>query len=425
MPGGFGGMDIYESDFENGEWSSPKNLGAEINSEGDEVFPNFTENNLLYYSSNGKAGFGGLDIFYSQPLTNGKWQKPVNMGYPMNSSKDDFGICTKNNLQSGYLTSNRNGSDDIFMFNAVCYFLNGIVVDAKTNEPIEDAVVKIYENGKWLKDGYTGSDGKFKCCFEKEMLYEFSVDKLHYETAKIKLPKIYDVAKPVIIPLQKNELIPTENFDSTKIKISIAGVVYNEGNKQPMDNVLVVLENYRTNKHDTLITKLDGKFHFNLAYNTKFKLSGNKQNCGSNWYEISTTGIKNSQELNQGMGMYCMGDVIKLENIYYDLDKYFIRPDAALELDKTVAVLKKYLTMRIELRSHTDSRAKFNYNLTLSQKRAESAVQYLISKGINAERILPMGYGETQLTNKCADDIPCSEIEHQANRRTEFKIISF
>jgi outer membrane protein OmpA-like peptidoglycan-associated protein len=114
--------------------------------------------------------------------------------------------------------------------------------------------------------------------------------------------------------------------------------------------------------------------------------------------------------------------VVKIDNIYYDVDKSNIRPDAALELDKTVLILNKYPTMQIELRSHTDCRAPNDYNLNLSQRRAESAVAYLVSKGIKANRLQAKGYGETLLTNKCADGVPCTEEEHQSNRRTEFKI---
>jgi outer membrane protein OmpA-like peptidoglycan-associated protein len=114
---------------------------------------------------------------------------------------------------------------------------------------------------------------------------------------------------------------------------------------------------------------------------------------------------------------------IVIENIYYDLDKYDIRPDAALELDKLVRTLKDNPTIKIELSSHTDSRNTNSYNNLLSQLRAEAAVKYMITKGIAPNRMVAKGYGESRLLNKCADNAKCSEEEHQLNRRTEFKIL--
>ena len=115
---------------------------------------------------------------------------------------------------------------------------------------------------------------------------------------------------------------------------------------------------------------------------------------------------------------------IVLENIFYDLDKHDIRPDAAIELDKLVRILKANPTIRIELSSHTDSRQTRKYNQDLSERRAQAAVDYIVSKGIDRKRLVAKGYGETRLRNKCADFVECSEEDHQVNRRTEFKIIS-
>ncbi|MDB5260799.1 MAG: hypothetical protein JWQ14_80, partial [Adhaeribacter sp.] len=114
---------------------------------------------------------------------------------------------------------------------------------------------------------------------------------------------------------------------------------------------------------------------------------------------------------------------IIVENIYYDLDKYDIRADAALELDKLVRTLKDNPTIKIELSSHTDSRQSHSYNNLLSQMRAEAAVNYIISKGIASDRITAKGYGETRLLNKCDNNVNCPEADHQLNRRTEFKIL--
>nr|WP_255478749.1 OmpA family protein [Rufibacter sp. XAAS-G3-1] len=114
---------------------------------------------------------------------------------------------------------------------------------------------------------------------------------------------------------------------------------------------------------------------------------------------------------------------IVLENLYYDLDKHNLRPEAIAELDKVVGMLRDNPTIKIELSSHTDSRESHKYNLMLSQLRAASAVKYILSQGIDAKRVVDKGYGETKLLNRCKDGVPCPEEEHQLNRRTEFKII--
>ena len=113
---------------------------------------------------------------------------------------------------------------------------------------------------------------------------------------------------------------------------------------------------------------------------------------------------------------------VNINTIYFDFDKYNIRPDAAKELDKVVQVMNEYPELLIEAGSHTDSRGKDDYNMKLSERRAKSTVDYIVSKGIDAGRITYMGYGESQLVNDCANGVECSEEAHQLNRRTEFRI---
>ena len=124
------------------------------------------------------------------------------------------------------------------------------------------------------------------------------------------------------------------------------------------------------------------------------------------------------------ISVYGENDVFTLENIFYDLDKYFIRADAAKDLDKVAVFMKEHPEIKIELRSFTDSRSSSAYNLKLSERRARAAFDYLVRKGVAASRMEANGYGETELVNDCADDVNCTETDHQRNRRTEFKILS-
>jgi len=119
------------------------------------------------------------------------------------------------------------------------------------------------------------------------------------------------------------------------------------------------------------------------------------------------------------------GKTFTLENLYYDVNSSNIRPDAALVLDELLKILVEFPKMKIELSSHTDSQGDAKYNQWLSQRRAQSAVEYLLSKGISKNRMVAMGYGESKLINQCKDGVECSDEEHQINRRTEFKIMEF
>jgi peptidoglycan-associated lipoprotein len=210
------------------------------------------------------------------------------------------------------------------------------------------------------------------------------------------------------------------------IRLRLIGKVLDTRTNNPIPNALVVLS-----KIDGGILKVEtdetGAFDFKLDQESNYTLAGVKTGFLADVKELTTAGLNTSTvlEKNLYLGVIELNKAIRIDNIYYDFDKWNIRADAAAELDKLVKILKDNPTIWIELGSHTDSRGKDAYNLTLSQKRAESAVQYIISRGIDKNRITARGYGETQLLNRCANGVPCSEAEHQLNRRTEFKIVKY
>ncbi|PIE86374.1 MAG: hypothetical protein CSA05_00975 [Bacteroidia bacterium] len=279
MPGGYGQLDLYVCEKEEDEWGAPRNLGAQINTEGSEMFPFVHQDSTLFFSSNGLVGFGGLDIFSAKQQGSDSTYVIVNLGYPVNTTQDDFGFILNEDLTSGYLSSNRKGgvgSDDIYAFSI---------------KPPEWNVVEEDEAKKEQDD-------------EKQ--------------------------KAVDSP-------------------------------------------------DTFV--FEGEVHK-------------------------------------------VGEAIPLENIYYDLDKYNIRVDAAQDLHKVIRFMILNPTAIVELSSHTDSRASSEYNMRLSQNRANAAAQFITEfGGIDPRRLIKRGYGETQLTNRCADGVQCSEAEHQMNRRTVFTVL--
>ncbi len=353
MPGGFGQSDLFVSELVNGQWSKPVNLGGELNTFGNEVFPFLANDSTLFFSSDGHPGFGGLDI-YETKLVNGKWTTPWNLKLPINSAYDDFSIVFNKNLTDGFFSSNRpggKGSDDIYAFR-----------NYKRTPAVEEPVI----------------------------------------------PE----AKPVI---------------SEKILATISGYVKDKKTQTPLDSATVFLLNSKTNEVLVLKTNSKGYFESQVDKGVHYVIKGMKSSYFDDCMSLSVpddkTTLANKISRDLYLDKYGLNQVFKIENIYYDLNKWFIREDAKPSLDKLIRILKQY-PINVELGSHTDCRASSAYNNTLSQKRAESAVKYIIENGIDPKRLTYKGYGETHLINKCADGVACTEAEHQANRRTEFKITS-
>lgn len=220
-------------------------------------------------------------------------------------------------------------------------------------------------------------------------------------------------------------------------RFSLEGYAVNNATEKGEEGVKVINFNKNKRSEDTVWTDTTGFFKFQLDSNSDFEISGNKGGYYTSVSEATTRGLNRSKTLyvklflaieeviigdTKILGMETFGGY-SFDQVYYDLDKSDIRPDAAMALDKVVYFLQKNPTLTIELGSHTDSRASEKYNMDLSHRRAEAAVAYIVGRGISSDRIVARGYGESFLTNRCSDGIPCTEDDHQLNRRTEIKVI--
>ncbi len=444
MPGGYGNTDIYVTNMEAGKWTVPQNLGPEINTEGREMFPYVDATGELFFSSDAHGGLGGLDIFrVKKNAASGLWEKIRNLGAPMNSSYDDFGIIYGNDKGYGYLTSNRpdgKGLDDIYMFTDDGIDLEGIVVDGMTGLPICNSKVAIKTKADRIEIDTvtTGCDGHFEFNVIRNNDYAFSGSADAYPTndsvtattrdvppgakvfVKIPLTKIVETA------LQINVLGRLPSRDSSGMKI-LGGV-------RPMPNSKVFLTSVCEGWTKPFLTDDSGRICVTVRCDCDYTIVANQTGyqpgqasaphndadcrtntiCGVNPKQVDVIMERVPVDTNR---------VIELKDIYYDFNKWNIRIESERELNKLLGFLNDNPTAILELSSHTDARASKEYNQKLSQKRAQSVFDWLVARGIDGNRLRPVGYGESKPRNRCVDGVVCSEKEHQRNRRTEFRVV--
>ena len=431
MPGGIGGTDLYKCKMnEKGEWSKPENMGRPINTEGNEMFPYVDAEGTFYFSSNGHPGFGGLDIF----KTNLDNPTIINLGKPINSTYDDFSIALDNTTKEGYISSNRRrgfNDDDIYIITIPkpSKFIIR-VVDSVTNEliPLSKINVKPIEGMEAVKVD-TSSTGNFVAYMWNEKSYQIGA------TAETYIPNGLEVKTDLQNP------VITIRLRKMLTGCIVAGIITDKDSKLPIDGARIVI--YDKTANDTIYNynvSETGKYRYvSLKSNHLYFMDVSKEGYFNKPYiELNTSDNKCLSAVERAydylrdfeLEKIIVGRAIKIENIYFDLAKYNIRKSAAVELDKIVKLMQENPDIVIELSSHTDCRASFQYNMTLSDNRAKASANYIISKGISTQRIVGKGYGETKLVNDCECEgtkisRPCTEEEHQANRRTEFQVTGF
>ncbi|PZU88175.1 MAG: cell envelope biogenesis protein OmpA [Chryseobacterium sp.] len=297
------------------------------------------------------------------------------------------------------------------------YDLSVIARDKETGLILPDTYVELYKNGKRLYLAKTNSQGVAFFKNIKPENYEIKGNLYSIDLISSKVDKDEFVKNSTI---KKEISTDTETF-------FVKGQVNICSSKNPLKDITVVIKNNETEIYHEIKTDINGKFYFKADKNTTYNIYGKKGNYFSQTETVTSKKADRTNTLFLNLQV-CMeetscGKLINLKNIHYDLDKYFIREDAKAELNKLVQFMKDNPNIKVELASHTDSRASDDYNKTLSQNRANAAVEYLVSKGIYKSRLKAIGYGETKLLNKCSNGVDCNEQQHQINRRTEMKVI--
>jgi len=380
MPGGMGGVDIWYSELQSdGTWGKPQNAGPMINSAGHEMFPSVV-GDFLYYSSDGFPGMGGLDIFRAKGERS-SFSERENVGFPLNSAADDFAFVVADadeyGFSRGYLSSNRSGglgSDDIYAFS----YGNPL------EGPERDALSR--GDSSLVGDPTRGGD-----------------------------------------PSRGGD--PFRGGGLAWSGIRLEGVTLDKQTEWVVPDASVTLYDAKQQVVARVRSDAEGRFRFeDLTRNAPYHVLAEALgfHADSTFIvpvrPVGDTVLRTTLRLEP---VFTVGNKFVLGNIYYNFDRYDIRPDAAAELDQLVRTMRDNPSLRIELSSHTDSRGSAVYNEQLSQRRAQTAVDYIVSQGIARDRLVAKGYGESRLVNHCADGVPCTPEEHQANRRTEVEVIGF
>lgn len=352
---------------------------------------------MMVFTSDKADGKGGSDLYISF-YSEGKWSEPTNLGSSINTEKNE---------SFPYLLS-----EDTLYFSSEAHNSYGGL----------DVFYTTFNGAKWTKPYNLLSPIN---SYKDDFAISFKTDK-----------------KSGFISSNRSNLDRIYSFTMNRPSFRIEGLVINKESQKPMPSVKITLTNRKTKQDSIVYSDKEGKFNYPIASNSKYKLLAEETDYFVKSYNISTRGRTHSKVFNVVFEMeeIVLNKAIKIEdetgsltidpenkrvkNIYYDFDKWDIRNDAVIELDRLVWLFKDNPNLTIEISSHTDSRGSDEYNLKLSQKRADGVVAYLVDRGVNPDMLVAKGYGESKLVNKCVNDFPCSEKDHQENRRSEFKVIA-
>jgi len=411
-PTGFGDSDIYYSTFENGRWTEPVNLGTHVNTAEDESFPYISNDSTLYFSSNGHGTLGGLDMYVSYKR-NGEFGKPINLGSPMNTMYDDFSLVADSTGRVGFIASNRPGGkgiDDIYFYIANYYFLAGEVRDIANKEKIPNAIVYAFNgNGELMDSTKSDADGYFNLALPFDQDFKIRGEKEGYES--LTDGTFSTRGKPfgvdsLLLPMWKQSLF-------------VKGKVASKQNTEILSGTTVILNDLTMGTVDTVALNDQGEYMFLLRPDRNYRIEASKEGYATKSLDFDTNGLKEG-EIRKDIVL----DELNADwrNLYFAFDKAEITKESKVKMDFIIRTLTDRSDATLTLEGHADARGKIDYNLRLSQRRANAAKQYFISMGIKPSRISTQGFGETLPVNRCVDGVACKEEEHARNRRAEMKI---
>lgn len=507
-PGGYGGADLYMIRRVEGKWSSPENLGPGVNSTGDDLFPTFNKQGHLFFASDGNVGFGGLDL-YTSDFEDGKWAAGTNMGAGINSPKDDFGIVWDASTSTGYFNSNRNTAtgDDIYSFKRTPG-ITGQVFDGLTKEPLAGSIVRlkdIHGNEKiiitdgagqfsepckdntgylvtidapgfhswrdtfWTKSIPQGRDINLDVFLEVEQVFEMNGfvhderDGLRLGEASIEVIQDGNVERTLnastdsadyrlrlkpgedyTVIFRKDDYVPRivnlslSNFRGVEVRtrnvpmrrgeyVLVNGSVVEEGTAgTPISHAAIQIINNNTQEVvDSALSLKNGTFWVAIPWDSvsNYSIISAKEGYFSASRHIDVRDTHNVK-LNIAMTDADYGLDNSLKVIYYGYNQTALDLISKKDLNEIYFFLMRNPLAKLEVRSHTDARGTAKYNLELSRRRSESVIKYIQArKPIPDNRFISFGFGEEFLVNDCNDNVTCDEQAHSLNRRTELKVV--
>lgn len=462
MPGGYGGYDVYYSEFKNYVWSKPENLGSKVNTPYDELYPFIFEDNVLYFSTEGRAGLGGLDIFEYRLSTT---ENATNIGAPFNSNADDFGIKKHPKLSYGFVNSNRSNLNraDINVYRFFQYklppkFIPVYIKDSLNKVTVSEVKLKVFSNKTKDLSTYLLTNGHTnELNFEIFEYYQFTASIQGYN----------DIVSTLKIDKNQSEVILYFNSDLDKTantnkltnssqNIRATGIIKDFISNKPMSGVKATVKDIKDNSIvDTFMTDSSGKYILNKLsasnfYNLSFFKSGyepysvyittmsidkiikephlnnviNNINLTEAWKEDPSLHRKLKYQTNTNKSN--TSDVLeskKTTKVFYKINSVELDDMSKEKLEEFLLILKENMKVKLVVVSHTDAFGDAEYNRLLSLKRANTIAQYFVDNGVDIKRILAWGKGETQPLFMCDENNKCSKQQIQANRRTELKII--
>ena len=415
MSGSYGKADIWYCKNENGNWAIPINAGEAINTLENEMFP-FFQDDVLYFSSKGHAGLGGLDIF-SADYRNGIASNIMNMGANLNSNADDFAFILDSTKKTGYFSSNRlNYIDNIYavtIYKLDFVYIGELVADVSADVTKVPVIVK--KNGEVIDTLYAASNGKFEFKGDKNSDYVFEINNEEFAP----------IAENYSTVGKTKSDTTHKTFDLSSKYVDVATTVFDEITKKPLANTEVEFINKATGEITKALTDENGQIQTKLLRNQDYEIKSTHDGYHNNVTALSTKTRDKEMKADVSMKVIELAKHLEIDNdnMTFDFDKWNLSNSFKKELDKIAAYLTENPDVKIELNSHTDSRGSEAYNLILSERRTKSCLKYLIALGVDSDRLIGKWYGETQLLNDCKDEVSCTKEQHKANRRTEFVVI--
>ena len=413
MPQSQGGADIYKSVRQHGRWQMPQNLGPGVNSAGDEYYPFLANDSTLFFASNGHGGLGGLDTYVSYRRV-AAFAPAVNLGFPLNTSRDDFSFVLDKSGRNGLFASNRRGTmgdDDIYRVAVKKFFLHGRVQEyTMSNEGISRASVILKEKGRGVIDSvHTDVDGNFQFDLAFDQEYVISASKRGYRwihdpsfTTKSKIVG-YDT---LIIPLAKHFL-------------SVKGSVYSNESQSKLSEATIIIEDITDALIDSVMTDSTGSYNYQVESAKHYRIVAKKTGFLPKELMLNTDGLFEKELVNDFLLEEKFLDKVVIQ---FDFGKADLRANELEKLENIYSLLTRRPEAQLLVSAFADAKGSKEYNQTLSDKRVISIVKFFTSRGISRGRIEGKGFGETLLLKPCSDGVECDEVEHSFNRRAEIKV---